>query len=160
MMIETDTLLVNCPHCGTWPMAAASLPKPNSAQSEVRFLCPRCRHQEGGWLRRAGNVQRLAASAGGNVSRDAMRIRAHSESHVVDLDDGSRWQVFPGDIGLTLDWKPETNLAVIRIDGEISSHALVGAGQRVRVIPAGESWPVGRVKSALKESKPRPDRRS
>jgi hypothetical protein len=54
--------------------------------------------------------------------------------------------VFPGDIGLTLHWKPETNLAVIRIDGEISSHALVGAGQRVRVIPAGESWPVGRVK--------------
>ena len=26
-----------------------------------------------------------------------MRIRSHSESHIVELDDGSRWQIFPGD---------------------------------------------------------------
>jgi hypothetical protein len=30
-MIETDTLLVKCPQCGGWPMAAC-LPKPNSVQ--------------------------------------------------------------------------------------------------------------------------------
>jgi hypothetical protein len=30
-MIETDNLLVKCPHCGAWPMAV-SLPKPTSAE--------------------------------------------------------------------------------------------------------------------------------
>jgi hypothetical protein len=34
-----------------------------------------------------------------------MRIRSHSESH--ELEDGSRWQIFPGDLDPTLDWKPE-----------------------------------------------------
>lgn len=71
-----------------------------------------------------------------------MKIQSHSESHIVELDDGSRWQIFPGDLDLTLNWKPETELAVVRIDDEVSSHALVGEGGKVRVIPAGESWPV------------------
>jgi hypothetical protein len=57
-----------------------------------------------------------------------MKIRSHSESHIVELDDGSRWQIFPGDRDLTLNWKPETDLAVVRIDDEVSSHALVGEG--------------------------------
>jgi hypothetical protein len=57
-----------------------------------------------------------------------MRIRSHSESHLVELDDGSRWQIFPGDLDLTLDWKPETELSVVPIDDEVSSHALTGAG--------------------------------
>ncbi|XIA64357.1 hypothetical protein ACFIOY_36700 [Bradyrhizobium sp. TZ2] len=35
-MIATDTLLVNCPCCAAWPMAAA-LPKPNSAHGDIRF---------------------------------------------------------------------------------------------------------------------------
>ena len=85
------------------------------------------------------------------AQRDAMKIRSHSESHLVELDDGSRWQIFPGDLDLTLNWKPETDLAVVPIDDEVSSHALVGEGGRVRVIPAGESWPVQEVKSVLKE---------
>ena len=57
-----------------------------------------------------------------------MKIRSRSESHIVELDDGSRWQIFPGDLGLTPNWKPETDLAVVRIDDEVSSHALVGEG--------------------------------
>ena len=52
-----------------------------------------------------------------------MRIRSHSESHIVELDDGSRWQIFPGDLDRTLDWKPETELSVVPIDDEVSSHA-------------------------------------
>jgi hypothetical protein len=80
-----------------------------------------------------------------------MKIRSHSESHLVELDDGSQWQVFLGDLDLTLNWKPETDLAVVRIDDEVSSHALIGEGGRVRVIPASESWPVREVKSVLKE---------
>jgi DNA-directed RNA polymerase subunit RPC12/RpoP len=58
-MIETDTLLVKCPHCGGWPMAA-SLSKPYSSQPEIRFRCPQCRHQEAGRLRPAESGQRLS----------------------------------------------------------------------------------------------------
>jgi hypothetical protein len=29
-------------------------------------------------------------------------IRSHSESHIVELDDGSRWQIFPGDLDLNV----------------------------------------------------------
>lgn len=78
-----------------------------------------------------------------------MKIRSHSESHVVELDDGSRWQIFPGDIDLTLSWKPETDLTLTSSDDAISSHELVGGGAKVRVIPAGESWPVAEVRAAL-----------
>ena len=80
-----------------------------------------------------------------------MKIRSHSESHIVELDDGSRWQIFPGDLDLTLNWKPETDLSVVSVDDEVSSHALVSGEASVRVIPAGESWPVWKVKSVLKE---------
>jgi len=83
-----------------------------------------------------------------------VKIRSHSESHIVELDDGSRWKIFPGDLDVTLNWKPETNLAVEPIDDEVSSHALVNAADKssVRVIPATEDWPVREVKQALKES--------
>jgi hypothetical protein len=82
-----------------------------------------------------------------------MKIRAHRESHIVELDDGSEWQIFPGDIDLTLNWKPETELKVETIGDEVSSHALVASADhsRVRVIPAGESWPVREVKNVLKD---------
>jgi len=52
-----------------------------------------------------------------------MRNRSHSESHIVELDDGLRWQVFACDLDLTLNWKPETELTVESIDDEVSSHA-------------------------------------
>jgi hypothetical protein len=59
MVIETDNLLVKCPVCGGWPMAAC-LPKSNSwQQQEVRFRCAHCRHQEGGRLRRPGGGRRF-----------------------------------------------------------------------------------------------------
>lgn len=79
-----------------------------------------------------------------------MKIKSHSESHIVELDDGSRWQVFPGDLDLTLNWKPETDLTVVPSD-EISSHMLVNGNAKVHVIAAGESWSVREVKSALKK---------
>jgi hypothetical protein len=41
--------------------------------------------------------------------------------------------------------------SVVPIDDEVSSHALIGAGGRVRVIPADESWPVREVKSIFKD---------
>ncbi|MCP3389869.1 hypothetical protein NLM27_13910 [Bradyrhizobium sp. CCGB12] len=81
-----------------------------------------------------------------------MKIRAHAESHVVELDDGSQWQIFPGDLATTLSWKPETDLRLERSSDRISSHVLVNAMDqtRVRVIAAGEAWPDGEVKNVLK----------
>ena len=79
-----------------------------------------------------------------------MRIKSHSESHIVELEDGSQWQIFPGDLDVTLSWKPETDLQVPS-DDEISSHMLVSGGTKVHVIAAGKSWPVKDVKSVLKE---------
>jgi len=80
-----------------------------------------------------------------------MKIKSHSESHIVELDDGSRWQIFPGDLDLTLNWKPETDLTVVPSDDEISSHMLVNGGSQVHVIAAGESWPLKEVRSVLKQ---------
>jgi hypothetical protein len=82
-----------------------------------------------------------------------MKIRAHPESHIVELDDGSQWQIFPGDLDLTLSWKPETDLELIDIDKDVSSHALVSTADksRVRVLPVGQSWPVKHVKAILRE---------
>ena len=80
-----------------------------------------------------------------------MKIKSHSESHIVELDDGSCWQIFPGDLDLTLSWKPETDLIVVPSDDEISSHMLVNGNAKVHVIAASESWPVKAVKSVLKE---------
>ena len=81
-----------------------------------------------------------------------MKIRSHSESHVVELDDGSQWQIFPGDLALTLHWQPETDLNLVRTVDEVGSHALVGGdGGRVRVLSAGEKWPVEQVRSVLRD---------
>ncbi|OSJ18218.1 hypothetical protein BST63_06160 [Bradyrhizobium canariense] len=80
-----------------------------------------------------------------------MRIRSHSESHIVELDDGSRWQIFPGDLDLTLNWTPESEIVVVLANDDLSSHVLVGGDAKVRVIAQGENWSVGEVKSVLKE---------
>jgi hypothetical protein len=82
-----------------------------------------------------------------------MKIRAHSESHFVELDDGSQWQIFPGDLDLTLGWKPETDLSCERTEDAVASHVLVNASDRsrVRVIAAGERWPAAEVKKQLRD---------
>jgi len=71
-----------------------------------------------------------------------MKIRAHSESHLVELDDGSKWQVFPGDLDVTLNWQPDTDLKLVLIEDPASSHALVSRDDNssVRVLPVGEKW--------------------
>jgi hypothetical protein len=80
-----------------------------------------------------------------------MKIRHHSESHIVVLDDESTWRIFPGDIDVTLNWEPETDLKLVHIDDDLSSHALINESDhsRVRVIPASENWPVKEVKTML-----------
>jgi hypothetical protein len=82
-----------------------------------------------------------------------VRIRQHSESHIVELGDGTSWRVFPGDLDVTLNWRPDTESKLVHIDDEISSHALISASDnsRVRVLPKSENWPVKEVKTMLKE---------
>ena len=57
---------------------------------------------------------------------------------------------FPGDLDVTLDWKVRDR-ALGRIVDDVASRALVSAGGKVRVIPAGERRPVREVNSVLKE---------
>jgi hypothetical protein len=82
-----------------------------------------------------------------------MKIRKHSESHLVELDDGSKWQIFPGDLDVTLNWQPDTELKLVRIANDASSHALVSESDnsKVRVLPQDENWPVKEVKNTLKD---------
>ena len=56
----------------------------------------------------------------------SMQIKSHSESHFVELDDGSKWQIFPGDLDVTLNWKPTTELKLVRIDDPVLMRWLAG----------------------------------
>jgi hypothetical protein len=82
-----------------------------------------------------------------------MKIHKHSESHLVELEDGSKWQIFPGDLDVTLNWQPDTELKLVRVADEVSSHVLVNAADntRVRVLPLDENWPVKEVKDILRD---------
>lgn len=100
---------------------------------------------------RCSTPKECSATRSGNWTGLKMKIRAHSESDIVDLEDGSRWQVFPGDLDLTLAWKRETDLTAAMLNDEVASHALVGGSANVRVIPTGESWRVREIKDALKQ---------
>jgi hypothetical protein len=80
-----------------------------------------------------------------------MKIRSHSESHIVELEDGSRWQIFPGDMDVTLGWTPEVDITLMKVDDEIGSHVLVSDSGPVRAIPVGESWPLQEAKSVLRD---------
>ena len=82
-----------------------------------------------------------------------MKIVEHPESHIVKLDDGSTWQIFPSDIDQTLAWLPTTELRLFEINDEVASHALINSddGTRVRVRPQGEEWPMGKLKDVLKK---------
>jgi hypothetical protein len=82
-----------------------------------------------------------------------MRIEQHDKSHIVELENGSRWQIWPGDIATTLQWLPTTELQISAISDELCSHALIDqeGGSRVRVIEASAEWPVAEVRQSLKE---------
>jgi hypothetical protein len=81
-----------------------------------------------------------------------MRIEQHDKSHIVELDDGSKWQIRPGDIAVTLQWLPTTELRLSAINDEFCSHALIDQeGSRVRVIEESTQWPVAEVRQSMKE---------
>jgi hypothetical protein len=82
-----------------------------------------------------------------------MKIKRHSESHIVEMDDGSAWQIFPGDLDVTLNWQPDTEFKLVRIEDDASSHALISAADncRVRVLPLDQNWQVKDVTGILKQ---------
>jgi hypothetical protein len=82
-----------------------------------------------------------------------MKILEHSESHIVKLEDGSTWQIFPGDLDQTLTWLPSTQFWLFEINDEIASQALINSedGTRARVRPLGERWPQAKAKQILKQ---------
>jgi hypothetical protein len=81
-----------------------------------------------------------------------MLIAKHDKSHIVELDDGSRWRIWPGDVAATLQWLPTTEIHVVVIDDECCSHALVSPtdGTRVKVIVADADWPAETVRQRLR----------
>lgn len=117
--IETHTLLVKCPHCGGWPMATSPAETDFIAARSAVQVCA-VRPSRGRSIAPVGKQPEPGRKANAlrRVSGDAMKIRSHSESHIVELDDGSQWQIFPGDLDLTLSWKPETDLTVVVIEDE------------------------------------------
>jgi hypothetical protein len=82
-----------------------------------------------------------------------LKIINHSDSHIVKLSDQSVWQVFPGDIDLTLRWLPATEIQIFEINDDIASHGLINCddGTCVRVLRQGERWPEARVKHILRD---------
>ena len=67
-----------------------------------------------------------------------MLISRHDRSHIVELEDGTRWRIWPGDIATTLQWLPTTQLQVVAIDHEFYSHVLINQsdGPQVGVVRA------------------------
>jgi len=70
-----------------------------------------------------------------------MLIKTHQKTYSVELQDGSRWLIWPPDMYRTLRWSPSTDLRVVEINDIFSTHALVDQdGTLVRVISANAEW--------------------
>jgi hypothetical protein len=82
-----------------------------------------------------------------------MLISRHDKSHIVELEDGTRWHIWPGDIATTLQWLPTTQLQVVAIDREFCSHVLINQsdGSKVGAIRADADWPAKQVRRHLKK---------
>jgi hypothetical protein len=82
-----------------------------------------------------------------------MRIKQHDKSYIVELEDRSKWRIWPGDIAVTLQWLPTADIVTTEIEDEFCTHALVNRtdGSRVRAIDAGKDWPVAEVRRSLKD---------
>jgi hypothetical protein len=91
------------------------------------------------------DAAKLAAYAG-----EAVLIKAHQRNYLVELEDGSRWRIWPPDMYGTLRWSPSTDLRVLEIDDTFSTHALVDQDRtRVRVISADADWTPRRMRGHL-----------
>ncbi|MCG2631625.1 hypothetical protein L6654_33855 [Bradyrhizobium sp. WYCCWR 13023] len=80
-----------------------------------------------------------------------MKIKEHGESHIVELENGTRWRIFPGDFDVTLLWKPNTDLTLVKLGDTPPTHALVSEDGPVRVISAHAFWPEDEVEAKLSD---------
>ena len=82
----------------------------------------------------------------------AARIKSHARSHIVELTDGTKWRIWPGDLATTLGWTPETEIEALPIEDEFCSHVLIdrSGGSRVRAIDASKDFPVERLRKSLR----------
>ena len=79
-----------------------------------------------------------------------MLIKTHQKAYSVELEDGSRWWIWPADMYGTLRWSPSTDLSVVEINDIFSTHALVDQdGTLVRVISADANWIPKRMRGRL-----------
>ena len=81
-----------------------------------------------------------------------MQIEKHDKSYIVELEDGSKWRIWPGDLAATLAWTSEADIEVLPIQDEFCSHVLVDSvhGSRVRAIEAHNDWPVEELRQFLR----------
>jgi hypothetical protein len=72
-------------------------------------------------------------------------IWSQCNAAIVELSDGTRWRIWPGDIATTLGWLPTTDLEVAPSKDGLWSHVLVNVADntKVRVIAAAKDWPAG-----------------
>ncbi|MGA2129035.1 MAG: hypothetical protein ABSG76_23130 [Xanthobacteraceae bacterium] len=81
-----------------------------------------------------------------------VRLERHDASDIVQLSDGSRWRVWPGDVPATLQWLPSTEFLVSKVEDEHCSHVLINMldKSRIRVIDAEKVWPIEDVRASFK----------
>jgi len=74
----------------------------------------------------------------------AMLIDVHEDGEILEMLDGTRWRVWPGDIPTTAIWLPTTSIEIQKIEHEFCSHALLKlpGRQLAKAIPADREWPV------------------
>ena len=80
-----------------------------------------------------------------------MRIKKREKSHIVELEDGSTWRIWPGDIAATWQWTPSSRIVVSEIDDPYCTHALVDltSGTRARVIEAAAAFAPEQIEASL-----------
>jgi len=70
-----------------------------------------------------------------------VRIKAHQNTYSVELQDGSKWWIWPADMHGALRWSPLTDLRLVEFNDIFSTYALVDQdGTLVRVISADADW--------------------
>jgi hypothetical protein len=80
-----------------------------------------------------------------------MRIKKYEESYIVELEDGSCWRIWPGDLVIPLLWMPSSRLTVSEIENKHCTHVLIDRihGTCVRVIEAAADWAPEEVAASL-----------
>ena len=80
-----------------------------------------------------------------------MRIKRHKKGYIIELEDGSEWRIWPGDLGATLLRMPSSRLAVSEIEDECCTHVLVDRlyGTAVRAIEADAAWNPEHIEASL-----------